>query len=155
MRTACARVAMLILVAAMSACSALAPKLETPRLMLVSAAMTSGDIFSQTFVVRMHVQNPNDRDLPIRGIDYKLFLEGDSFAEGLSDKPFVIPALGETEFDLTLKTNFVSGIGRLLSRLNGKSKVNYVLEGKVLTDLGMIKKLPFRESGEVDLATVR
>ena len=92
------------------------------------------------------------RDL---GIDYQLFLEGDSFAEGLSDKPFIIPARGETEFDLTVRTNFVSSIGRLLSRLNGKQKVQYVIEGKVLTDVGMLKKIPFRESGMVDLATMR
>jgi LEA14-like dessication related protein len=136
-------------------CSALAPKLETPRLSLVRVAMTSADMFNQQFLVRVHVENPNDRELPVRGIDYKLFLEGDSFAEGVSAKPFVVPALGETEFDMTVRTNFVSGLGRLLSRLNGRDQVRYVLEGKVLTDLGMIKKIPFQESGTVSLATLR
>jgi LEA14-like dessication related protein len=117
--------------------------------------MTSGDIFSQAFVVRVHVQNPNDRDLPVRGIEYELFLQGDSFAEGVSEKPFVVPALGETEFNLNVRTNFMSGIGRLLSRLNGKDQVEYVFEGTVLTNLGMIKKVPFQESGTVSLATVK
>ncbi|NLG77949.1 MAG: LEA type 2 family protein [Xanthomonadaceae bacterium] len=139
----------------LAGCAAFAPKLEAPRLALVSASMTSGDIFSQNFLVRMHVQNPNDRDLPIRGIDYRLFLEGDSFAEGVTPKAFVVPANGETEFDITVRTNFVSSIGRLLTRLQGKQRVQYVIEGKVLTDIGMLKKIPFRESGTVDLATVR
>ena len=139
----------------LAGCAAFAPKLEAPRLALVSAAMTSGDIFSQNFLVRMHVQNPNDRDLPIRGIDYRLFLEGDSFAEGVTPKSFVVPANGETEFDITVRTNFVSSVGRLLTRLQGKQQVRYVIEGKVLTDIGMLKKIPFRESGTVDLATVR
>ena len=139
----------------LAGCAAFAPKLEVPRLALVSAAMTSGDIFSQNFLVRMHVQNPNDRDLPIRGIDYQLFLEGDSFAEGVTPKAFVVPANGETEFDITVRTNFVSSVGRLLTRLQGKQQVRYVIEGKVLTDIGMLKKIPFRESGTVDLATVR
>lgn len=139
----------------LAGCAAFAPKLEAPRLALVSASMTSGDIFSQSFLVRMHVQNPNDRDLPIRGIDYRLFLEGDSFAEGVTPKAFVVPANGETEFDITVRTNFVSSIGRLLTRLQGKQRVQYVIEGKVLTDIGMLKKIPFRESGTVDLATVR
>ena len=62
-----------------------------------------------------------------------------------------MPALGETEFDMTVRTNFVSSVGRLLSRLNGKTTVDYVIEGKVLTDFGMIRKIPFRESGTVDL----
>lgn len=149
------RCALIVMFAIFSGCSALVPKIETPRLMLVSAAMTSGDIFSQTFLLRMHVQNPNDRELPIRGIDYKLFLEGDSFAEGLSNQPFVVPARGETEFDLTVRTNFVSSIGRLLSRLGGKDEVQYVIEGKVLTDIGVFKKIPFRESGTVNLRTMQ
>jgi LEA14-like dessication related protein len=155
MMTHMGRYALLVLLTILSGCSALAPKLEAPRLSLVSAAMTSGDIFSQTFRLRMHVQNPNDRELPVRGIDYQLFLEGDSFAEGISDRPFVVPALGETEFDLIVRTNFVSSIGRLLSRLQGKDEVEYVIEGKVLTDIGMFKKIPFQESGTVNLTKIR
>jgi LEA14-like dessication related protein len=139
----------------LAGCSALAPRLETPRLSIVRVSMTSGDIFSQQFLVRMHVQNPNDRELPIKGIDYKLFLEGDSFAEGMSSRGFVVPALGESEFDMTVRTNFVSGIGRLLTRLNGRTQVQYVFEGKILTDIGLFKKIPFQETGSVDLGVLR
>jgi LEA14-like dessication related protein len=139
----------------LAGCSAFAPKLEQPRLSLVSIGMVSADIFNQQFRVRLHVQNPNDREIPVNGLDYELFLEGDSFAEGVSNQAFVIPALGETEFDLTVRTNFVSSIGRLVSRLNGRTQVQYVLEGKVLTDIGMFNKIPFRESGSVDLSTMK
>lgn len=138
----------------LSAC-AFAPKLEKPRLNLVSVQMTSADMFNQQFVVRMNVQNPNDRDLPVNGIDYKIFLEGDSFAEGTSNVPFVIPAMGEKEFDLPVRTNFVSSLGRLLSRLNGKRQVRYEIEGTVMTKIGMIHKVPFTESGTVDLGVVK
>jgi LEA14-like dessication related protein len=143
----------LVFLACLVGCST--PKLEAPELAIVSIGMMSADIFNQQFRVRLHVQNPNDREIPVKGLDYKLFLEGDSFAEGISEKPFVIPALGETEFDLTVRTNFVSSIGRLVSRLNGRTTVHYVLEGKVLTDLGFFNKIPFSESGTVDLATMK
>jgi LEA14-like dessication related protein len=148
------RAALCTLALFVAAC-ALGPKVEVPRLTLVRVAMTSADIFNQQFMVRVHVQNPNDRELPIRGIDYKLFLEGDSFAEGVSDKPFVVPALGETEFDMVVRTNFVSGIGRLMSRLNGREQVQYVVEGKVLTDISMAKKIPFQETGTVSLGIIK
>lgn len=138
---------------ALGACSTLAPKLEAPRLTVMNVSMTSGDMFNQNFLVHLNVQNPNDRELPIKGIDYKLFLQGDSFAEGVSTAPFVVPALGEKEFDLTVRTNFVSSLGRLLTRLNGKKSVEYVIEGQVLLSAGMLRKIPFRESGSVDLAT--
>ncbi|HKS59035.1 MAG TPA: LEA type 2 family protein [Steroidobacteraceae bacterium] len=139
----------------LGACSMLGPKLEVPRLTLVRIAMTSADIYNQQFLVRVHVENPNDRELPVRGIDYKLFLEGDSFAEGVTNKPFVVPALGETEFDMTVRTNFVSGMGRLVSRLNGRDQVQYVVEGKVLTDISMAKKIPFQETGTVSLGIMK
>ena len=139
----------------LAACSAFAPKIEVPRLSLVRVAMTSADIFNQQFLVRVQVENPNDRELPVKGIDYKLFLEGDSFAEGFSNKPFVVPAKGETEFDMVVRTNFVSGLARLMSRLNGRDQVQYVIEGKVLTDLGMVKKIPFQETGTVSLGVMK
>lgn len=153
---ACLRAAAaLSLLVVLASCSSLAPKIEAPRLSLMRIAMTSGDIFSQNFLVHLNVENPNDRPLPIKGIEYQLFLQGDSFAEGTSAKPFTVPALGETEFDLTVRTNFVSSVGRLLTRLNGKTKVEYILEGKVLLESGLVRKIPFQESGTVDLATLR
>ena len=137
----------------LSACST--PKLAVPKLALVSVSMTSADIFNQQFMVRLNVQNPNDRELPVTGIDYKLFLEGDSFAEGLSNKPFTVPANGDTDFDMIVRTNFVSSAGRLVSRLNGRNQVQYVVEGKVLTDISGLKKIPFQESGTVSLKVMR
>jgi LEA14-like dessication related protein len=139
----------------LSGCAALGPDLEVPRLSLVSVAMTSADIFNQSFLVKVNVDNPNDRELPIKGIDYKLFLEGDSFAEGESSKAFTVPAKGDIDFDMTVRTNFVSGAGRLLSRLNGRDQVNYVVEGKLRTDISMLKKIPFQETGTVSLKVLR
>lgn len=141
------------LLTGVTACSSMAPKLETPRLSIVKVAMTSGDIFSQNFLVQLNVQNPNDRELPIEAIEYQLFLQGDSFAEGTNGRSFTIPANGETEFDMTVRTNFVSSVGRLLTRLNGKTRVEYVFEGKVRLASGMLRTIPFQESGTVDLAT--
>lgn len=145
----------IMLLLAGSSCSSLRPDLEVPRLSIVRVAMTSADIFNQQFLVRVNVQNPNNRELPVEGLDYKLFLEGDSFAEGVSNKPFVVPALGDIDFDMTVRTNFVSGIGRLLSRLNGRPQVNYVIEGKLLTDIRFLKKIPFQETGSVDLSVLK
>lgn len=143
------------LVLCLTACSMLGPKIEVPQLTLVRVAMQSADIYNQQFLVRMHVENPNDRELPIRGIDYELFLEGDSFSEGVSNKPFVVPAKGETEFDMIVRTNFVSGVARLMSRLNGRQQVQYVIEGKVLTDISMAKKIPFQQSGTVSIGIMK
>jgi LEA14-like dessication related protein len=139
----------------LAGCSAFGPKIEAPKLTLLNVGMTSADIFSQQFLVKMHVQNPNDRELPIKGIDYKLFLGGDSFADGMSNAPFTVPALGETDFEMTVRTNFISSLGRLVSRLNGATKIEYTFEGKVFTNVGVVRKIPFQQTGVVDLTFKR
>jgi LEA14-like dessication related protein len=128
--------------------------LQTPNLDVVNIQMLSTDMFAQRFTVRFHVQNPNDIALPVKGIDYQLLLMGDLFAEGVSNEPFVLPALGEAEFDMTVTTNFVSSLGRLISRMGGGKleDVEYELVGKLMVDKGMIRKIPFSKKGTVDFS---
>ncbi|HXW09056.1 MAG TPA: LEA type 2 family protein [Steroidobacteraceae bacterium] len=135
-------------------CSALAPKLETPQLSLLGIQMLSTDMFAQKFRVRVKVENPNDLELPVRGLDYKIILMGDSFADGQSSDRFVVPAKGEAEFDMVVTTNFVSSLGRLISRVGGGKLENldYEIAGEVLLDKGFVKKIPFNHHGQVDLA---
>ena len=138
---------------ALVACTGLGD-LKTPELEVLGIKMLSTDMFAQRFTLRMHVKNPNDIELPVRGIDYKLFLMGDQFAEGLTNEPFVLPAMGEAEFDMNVTTNFVSSLGRLISRMGGGKleDVDYELAGTLMIDKGMVRKIPFNKRGTVDFA---
>jgi LEA14-like dessication related protein len=128
-------------------------RLEPPQLMLAGVSLTTGDLFSQLFRIRVHVHNPNNRALPVKGIEYVLFLEDDRFAEGTSTAPFVVPARGDQEFDMDVRTNFLSSIGRLSARLDSKgtNDVDYVFEGRVVVDAAFSPKLHFSEKGTVHL----
>jgi LEA14-like dessication related protein len=139
---------------AVSACSTLGDQFETPDLSLVSIQMLSTDMFAQHFKVRVLVKNPNDIELPIRGLDYQIFLMGDSFAEGMSSDRFVVPPRGEAEFDMAITTNFVSSLGRLVSRVSGGKLENldYEIVGKVLLDKGVVRKIPFNKRGKVNIS---
>jgi len=119
--------------------------------------MTSADVFSQQFRVHVHVQNPNTLALPVKSIEYELFLQGDSFAEGNTEQPFVVPALGEAEFDTVINTHFTSSLMRLLGKLNERdgNKVQYNFVGKVHLTKGMLRNIPFNEQGSVDIGVKR
>ncbi len=145
------RLSAVAVLVALGACTGLGD-LQTPRLDVLSIQMLSTDMFAQRFTVRMHVQNPNDVELPVKGIDYKLLLMGDQFAEGVTNEPFVLPALGEAEFDMTVTTNFVSSFGRLISRMGGGKleDIEYELAGTLFIDKGMVRKVPFNKRGTVD-----
>ena len=140
--------------AGLAACSTLGSKLEAPELSLVGMQMLSADMFAQKFKVKVLVKNPNDLDIAVKGLDYKIILMGDSFADGESSDRFVLPARGEAEFEMIVTTNFVSSFGRLLSRVGGGKLENldYEIAGNVLLEKGIVRKIPFNHRGTVDIA---
>ncbi len=137
----------------LAACSTFGSKLEAPDLSLVGMQMLSADMFAQKFKVSVLVKNPNDLDIAVKGLDYKIFLMGDSFADGESSNRFVLPARGEAEFEMIVTTNFVSSFGRLLSRVGGGKLENleYEIAGNVVLDKGIVRKIPFNHRGTVDI----
>ena len=155
LRTVLLKLALLLALATGAVgCTTLGKDLVAPELSLAGIQMLSTDMFAQKFKVRVLVKNPNDLELPITGLDYKIILMGDSFADGVSSDKFLLPAKGEAEFDMVVTTNFVSSFGRLLSRV-GSTKLddlNYEITGKVMVDKGVIRKIPFSHSGTVDVS---
>ena len=59
--------------------------LEAPTLSVVSMKVQSADIFSQRMQIRMRVQNPNARELPIKGITYRIEVSDAELGHGSAD----------------------------------------------------------------------
>ncbi|MGB5104438.1 MAG: LEA type 2 family protein [Steroidobacteraceae bacterium] len=150
------RVPLLLVLALLAASCSTLSDLQAPRVELLGVQVMSADMFAQRFKVRLLVQNPNDVELPVKGIDYKIIMMGDSFADGMSTERFVLPAMGEAEFDTQVTTNFVSSFGRLLSRVGGGKleNVDYEIAGDILLDKGVLRKIPFSHRGTVDFEKV-
>ena len=150
------RLARLLFVAAcaalVAACTSMPSNLRAPTCELVGVQILSTDMFAQRFKVRLRVDNPNDIELPVTGLEFTVFMAGDRFAEGMGNEQFVLPAKGNAEFDMLVTTNFVSSFGRLLSRTsNGKLEdVEYEIVGKIAVDKGIVRKIPFNHRGTVD-----
>ncbi len=144
---ACASLAL-----ATAGCAALAPKFETPQLSVVNVQVLDAQLMEQRFNVRMRVQNPNDRALPIRGLAYTMQLAGQDFGRGQTAKAFTVPALGEAEFDMVVTTNLATGLLRILPQLErDPSQLEYRIEGRVSTELPFLKSIPFVEKGKLAL----
>ncbi|MEP7312612.1 MAG: LEA type 2 family protein, partial [Pseudomonadota bacterium] len=121
----------LVALLALAGCSSLLPKLEAPRLSIVNVELLKSDLLQQQLRVRMRVQNPNDRTLPVRSIEYSIEVAGEEFAHGDSDRNFVVPALGETEFDVNVTVNAASLLLRLAGGGGRNRELNYRLVGTV------------------------
>jgi len=135
---------------ALSGCSAL-PKFEAPNLSVVTMKMQTADIFSQRLQLRMRVQNPNDRELPIKGISYRVEVDGAELGQGLTGTPFVVPAMGEAEFDVQFTANLAGALAKLLSRKGSRDTLEYRLVGEVSLSSGFLRRIPFDERGSVNL----
>ena len=142
-----------LLAALLSACAAQS-KLEAPNLSVIGMEMLESSLFTQRLKVRVRVQNPNDVELPVKGVSAKLELAGEEFANGVSAGSFVVPAFGESEFDLLVDAN----MARTVLAMVGKSKesnpmesLDYRLTGKVSLSSGFVRSIPFDESGSLNL----
>lgn len=136
---------------AIAGCDVL-PKFEAPKLSVISMKVQSADIFSQRMVVRMRVLNPNARELPIKGIEYRIEVNDAELAQGLTDTPFVVPSMGEAEFDVQVTANLAAALTKFLSRRGGSPEtLDYRLIGSVALSSGFLRRIPFDERGSVKL----
>jgi LEA14-like dessication related protein len=132
----------------LAACSLFTPKFERPNLSVVGIQMLDGNFFQQNFLVRMRIQNPNDRALPVNGLGAELKIAGESFATGVSNRAFTVGAFGETEFEITVRANMAVGLLKLLSKGDKQlDSIDYDLSGKVSIDLPFMRSIPFHQSG--------
>jgi LEA14-like dessication related protein len=152
MRATSCCAATLIVTVLLAAC-ALLPKLEAPKLSIVGVQIVSGDLFTQRLKMRVHVQNPNDRALPVKGLEYTIEVEGQQLASGESAASFEVPALGEAEFDMNVTTSLAGALLKLLARgPNGLGQdVAYRIRGKVSLSEGLFRSIPFDEHGTFKL----
>ncbi|MFO1468807.1 MAG: LEA type 2 family protein [Steroidobacteraceae bacterium] len=139
-----------------SGCALFTPKFERPNLAVTNIQMLEGNFFSQTFLVTLKIQNPNDRALPVNGLAADLKIAGEPFATGVTNRAFNVPALGEAEFDMRVNANMALGVLKILSRSpEQRDAIDYELNGKVSIDLPFMRSIPFHQNGALSLKGTR
>ena len=129
------------------ACAALTQRPEAPIVSLADIKFSKMGLLEQSFILTLRLKNPNDVNLPLRGLSYGLKLNGQEFAEGVSASQVTIAPYGEEMIDVDVVSNFFS-IFKQLKGLAGEEPLKYSLSGKV----GLVNKafkLPFSREGEL------
>jgi len=136
---------------ALAGCAALPLNLKTPGISFVGLKTVEASVFEQKLEVRLKVSNPNSIELPVNGLDVDIELAGEPFAHGVSAREFVVPALGEAEFDMNVTANAATALLKIAGEKKSEA-VGYKLKGKLSTKLGMVRTIPFEESGTLPVA---
>ena len=139
-----------MLAIALAGCSLLGAQWQAPTLMVVNIQMGHSDLWQQHLLVRMSVHNPNDRELPVQGLNYTLDVNGEECAHGESGASFVVPARGDAEFDMNVTANAAAALLRMFVRGNA-APIEYRIRGKVELSAGLLRSVPFDQHGELQL----
>jgi LEA14-like dessication related protein len=126
----------------LSACAS-GPQIEPPKVSIAGVQVVSGEVWAQHLKVRLHVHNPNDRDLPVKGLEYTIEIAGQEFASGSSADSFVVPPHGDAELDTSVTANLAGAVLKLLTHVPS-TLVAYRLSGKVSLGEGL-GRVPFEE----------
>lgn len=143
------RVALALVVGGLGSCAALS-HWQTPTLSVLNVQLGHSDLWQQHLQVRMSVHNPNDRELPVEGLDYTLEVDGEECAHGQSAASFVVPARGDAEFDMNVTANAAAALLRMFAHGN-TAPVEYRVRGKVRLSAGLLRSVPFDQQGQLPL----
>jgi LEA14-like dessication related protein len=136
--------------ALLSACAVM--HLQAPDITPTAVELMEVQLDQQRFKVALHVQNPNDRALPIKSVNCTLEIQGVEVGRGESSVPFSVPAHGESDFDMIVTTNVATSMPNLVIRLaRGGELPSYRLSGSVNPDITLLPPIPFSKSGQLTL----
>ena len=141
-----ARRMLLVLALCLAACT---PKFERPNISVVGIEMQKGNLLQQSFVVKLEVQNPNDRPLPVNGLHAELSVSGERVASGVSNQAFVVPPMGSSQFDMNITANLALMMLKLANQ--HADSIDYEVTGAANLDLPFLHDLPFHQKGSFPL----
>ncbi len=139
----------------LSGCAMFGQSYSKPEIRLADVEMLKANMWEQSFRLRLRVDNPNSRSLPIRGMHYQVYLNDARLATGVSDRPFTVPAYGSQYFDLEVRSNLWRHLGDLARMVDRQQAVTYRIEGHINTGMFFSPRLTLREQGTLDPANMK
>ena len=114
------------------ACGDLKPDYETPTVNVSYFRPLPGQSITPRFGIGLHIINPNDFELNIRGISYTVSLQGQRVLIGVASDLPVVPAYGEGDIDLQAATDVISSIRVITGMMRQRSdRFSYELDAKL------------------------
>jgi LEA14-like dessication related protein len=132
-------------------CAVMQPAYETPTVSVTSFRPLPSTDITPRFEIGLHVVNPNRFPLTLKGIAYKVYIEGREVLTGASSKLPVIDAYGEGDITLAVNTNLINSL-RLINDLMRQHRETYHYKLDAKLDVGdAMPALHVIEQGRVNL----
>ena len=125
--------------------------LQSPKLKVTNVKVTNLSFNNQSIIFTLDVDNPNPIPIPIKGLSYKLDLNGVEFASGFSENSISIPASGNGQMDLNIGGNLIS----FIQKVGGVSSsgIDYNISGDISL-LSSSIRFPYSHGGKLSLGSL-
>lgn len=140
----------------LSACSVfqgfVSENVKEPKVDFVGAKLSGLSLDAVDLLFDLKIENPNRVGVKLAGLDYDLFLDGNSFVKGNQDKGIEIPSAGAETIQLPVSLRF-SDIYKTFENLKDQGASNYQIKCGFSFDvpvLGVVR-VPVSKSGEFPL----
>ena len=99
-------------------------------------------------LVKLRVENPNDRPIEYDGVYVRLDILGNPFASGVSGERGVVPRFGEAVVAVPVTVSALNVVRQVVGLIDGKpvDKFSYEASGKL--NGGLFRTVQFHSAGE-------
>lgn len=128
-------------------CASLLGYKEEPKVQLHEVYVKDADLVGTTLVFVIDVENPNERDIKVDEITYKVFLSGKELTEAKTENPVTVPAKQSAKVEVPLPVKYTALLGNIGNILMAR-EVSYRIEGDAKLSFF---RIPFSKEGKVEL----
>ncbi|MBV6822540.1 LEA type 2 family protein [Pseudomonas sp. PD9R] len=107
-----------------------------PEVHLVRVEVVRAKLLEQKFVLHFRIDNPNDSDLTVRGLEYRIHLGDILLAEGEHEHWMTVGPKRSGLYKVPIRTNLWPKVRDLVKQLkSAEQRIPYRLEGEMETGL--------------------
>ncbi|MCW8864607.1 MAG: LEA type 2 family protein [Colwellia sp.] len=136
----------------LSSCATMNLDYEEPSVELISFKVLPANGFEQNFAIGLKLTNPNDFELPINGISYRLNVAGETLAHGVASNIPTAGAYGESRFVVPVSASLIGGFKVIRALMSNQGQdISYQLKAKLDVDIPFVPVLTVIENGMLPL----
>lgn len=128
-------------------CASLRTSIEPPTARVTSFTPIASQGLAPSFEIGLRVVNPNATSLSIRGMTYKIFLNGFEVVDGAANDLPTVPAYGEADIKVNATVGLMEGFRFVNDMLRAATgQVNYLFQARL--DIGaLFPTIPIEQIG--------
>ncbi|WP_392885949.1 LEA type 2 family protein [Pseudomonas migulae] len=121
-----------------------------PEVHLVKVEVVQAKLMQQRFLLHFRVDNPNDSDLTVRGLEYRVHLGDILLTEGEHEHWFTVGPKRSGLFKVPIRTNLWPQVKELVKLLKKPDQaIPYRLEGELETGLFIAHYVHLKRNGVI------